>query len=532
MASEKQNKAIDLSHHLSDLSRRRQVSPLKGLAKYMGNPNLIALAGGMPHPSYFPFADVSASALVPDSFSLHPAQPEEESSLSWVWKLFGASTRKEKTTAITIPKYASDPMNDINLAVALQYGTAQGILPLQKFLQEFSSKIYQPGYEDFTTLVHTGNTDGWARIVLTLCNPGEMILTEEWTYPSALATCQPYGISPVPIAMDSEGMRADDLYKTLAEWDESARGAPRPHVLYTVPVGQNPSGATMGLKRKQEIYDVCVKFDVIIGEDDPYYFLQQGAYKPKSDRGSVTVKSSEEAYLHGLSPSYLKCDYQGRVIRLDTFSKYVAPGSRLGWFTCSPQIAERLERQGETTAQAPCGFGQSIVAQLLTTWKHEGYVRWLHGLAIEYQSRRDYFIDSLMEEFHVMQSVSNKSIWAGLDVYECSVKPTTMTEKASYKKIFTFTPPSSGMFLWLEMHFDSHPSFREGDEETLEMQLWTKIAEAGVLVAPGWFFAATDEINDAGKGHFRMSFSNAEFPTMKKAVKIFAQVVKEFYNEH
>jgi aromatic amino acid aminotransferase I / 2-aminoadipate transaminase len=47
MVSEKQNKAIDLSHHLSNLAVRRQVSPLKGLAKYMGNPNMIALAGGM-----------------------------------------------------------------------------------------------------------------------------------------------------------------------------------------------------------------------------------------------------------------------------------------------------------------------------------------------------------------------------------------------------------------------------------------------------------------------------------------------------
>lgn len=47
MAQEKQQKAIDLSHHLSDLSRRRTVSPLKGLAKYMGKPGVIALAGGM-----------------------------------------------------------------------------------------------------------------------------------------------------------------------------------------------------------------------------------------------------------------------------------------------------------------------------------------------------------------------------------------------------------------------------------------------------------------------------------------------------
>lgn len=115
----------------------------------------------------------------------------------------------------------------MNLAVSLQYGTAQGIVPLQKFLKEFATKVYKPGYEDFTTLIQTGNTDAWSRTVLTLCNAGEMILTEEWTYPSAVASSRPYGIEPVPIAMDGEGMRADDLYKTLAEWDESVRGAPR-----------------------------------------------------------------------------------------------------------------------------------------------------------------------------------------------------------------------------------------------------------------------------------------------------------------
>lgn len=167
----------------------------------------------------------SSAALIPDSFSLEPTQ--QESSLSWVWKLFGSGSRKEKTTAITIPKYASDPTNEVNLATALQYGTAQGIIPLQKFLKEFASKVYQPAYSDFTTLVHTGNTDGWSRAVLTLCNAGEMLITEEWTYPSAVAASAPYGIHPVAIAMDAEGMRADDLHKTLAEWDETSRGAPR-----------------------------------------------------------------------------------------------------------------------------------------------------------------------------------------------------------------------------------------------------------------------------------------------------------------
>lgn len=97
-------------------------------------------------------------------------------------------------------------------------------------------------------------------------------------------------------------------------------------------------------------------------EDDPYYFLQQDPYVPAKDRkkasGSSKALDDAEAYVASLAPSYLKFDYQGRVIRLDSFSKTIAPGSRLGWFTCNEVFAERLERQGETSTQAPCGFGQ------------------------------------------------------------------------------------------------------------------------------------------------------------------------------
>lgn len=132
------------------------------------------------------------------------------------------------------------------------------------------------------------------------------------------------------------------------------------------------------------------------------------------------------------------------------------------------------------------------------------------GLAIEYRTRRDFFIDTLFEEFDVRQSYSTKSIWAGCEVYDCYIKATNMVEKASYRKAFSFVPPTSGMFIWIAIDFESHPTFKEGEEETLEMQLWENIAEAGLLVAPGWYFAAEDEILDHGHGHFRISFSNAE----------------------
>lgn len=92
-----------------------------------------------------------------------------------------------------------------------------------------------------------------------------------------------------------------------------------PHLLYTVSVGQNPSGLTTDAQRKKEIYEICVKYDVIICEDDPYFILQAGDYIPKKQReanarhastsfGSAAVNSDEEIqeFIDSLVPSYLK----------------------------------------------------------------------------------------------------------------------------------------------------------------------------------------------------------------------------------
>jgi hypothetical protein len=147
---------------------------------------------------------------------------------------------------ISIPKYPETP-DDVNLAVALQYGLAKGIPQLQKIIQEFSTKVYRPAYANFATIIHAGNTDAWNKSVMTLCNPGEGILTSEWTYPSAIASMKPFGISPVPVKMDSQGMSSIGLRQVLSSWDEIARGMPRyvvrylygmPMVLYILSLGR------------------------------------------------------------------------------------------------------------------------------------------------------------------------------------------------------------------------------------------------------------------------------------------------------
>lgn len=46
-----------------------------------------------------------------------------------------------------------------------------------------------------------------------------------------------------------------------------------------VPNGNNPTGTTMDMTRRQQIYDIAHDYDLIILEDDPYFFLQYDEYE-------------------------------------------------------------------------------------------------------------------------------------------------------------------------------------------------------------------------------------------------------------
>ena len=106
-------------------------------------------------------------------------------------------------------------------------------------------------------------------------------------------------------------------------------------------------------------------------EDDPYYYLQLGAYQPKKPsppsgrrRTNTITKNiggpplteerettSLRKFAQSLAPSMLSLDVDGRVVRFDSFSKIVFPGARLGWITLNSCFRERFERLNEVTTQ-------------------------------------------------------------------------------------------------------------------------------------------------------------------------------------
>lgn len=93
------------------------------------------------------------------------------------------------------------------------------------------------------------------------------------------------------------------------------------------------TGVSWSDERKQQIYDLACEFDFMILDDDAYFYLQ---FPPAPD--------ADAPGLHGLGRSLLSMDTQGRVVRIDTFSKFLAPGLRVGWIAAPPLLQEKMAR--------------------------------------------------------------------------------------------------------------------------------------------------------------------------------------------
>jgi aromatic amino acid aminotransferase I / 2-aminoadipate transaminase len=130
------------------------------------------LLAGVPSPDYFPFTSVSADVLLADAFQVDAPRPasaasSHSSAFGWLWRLFGAG--KDDTTRIHIPREPRPGDGGLNLTTALKYGPATGHALTRAFFREFTERIHAPAYEDWTTLVHTGNTDGCVRLAHAHC---------------------------------------------------------------------------------------------------------------------------------------------------------------------------------------------------------------------------------------------------------------------------------------------------------------------------------------------------------------------------
>jgi aromatic amino acid aminotransferase I len=488
--------------HLSRESLARGPCNLKMAARHLKQPGLISLGGGLPSSSYFPIAGLALDVAAPEAgfresgpltrlavgkydASRPAAAPRAPSSLP-------SASASASASASPLASSVAEPTYD--LSIALNYAQSTGSAQLLRFVSEHVELVHAPPYADWRCAATIGSTGALEQALRMLCDGArrDSVVTDEFSFSTALETLAPLGIRAVGAPMDHEGIIPRALDELLSSWDEARAGARKPHVMYTVPSGQNPTGATMGAQRRKDIYAVCQKHDLVIIEDDPYYFLQFSSSASSSSPPSSTASS----YLASLAPSLLSLDTDGRVVRLDSFSKTLVPGSRAGWITAPAQLVDRFVMHSEVANQGPAGLSQLVLHRLLDeSWGHDGFLAWLAHLAGEYARRRDVLVRAC--------------------------------EDALPGAVVSWTVPRAGMFIWLKI---TPPPASHDDTPlaTLEKRIFDASIARGVLVAPGSWFHAEKDAPLPGL-YFRATYAAASESDMAEAVRRFGGAVREVF---
>ncbi|KAJ5125625.1 Aromatic amino acid aminotransferase [Penicillium atrosanguineum] len=469
-------KAKRFDHYFSLEAKSRKASTLKTAAQFLKNPGMISLGGGLPSADYFPLESLDMKVPTVPGFS-----PE--------------ATKKTGTTLHAGKHDIKEGKSLYDLEISLNYGQATGAAQLLRFVTEHTEIIHHPPYSDWQCTLTAGSTYAWDTALRLFCERGDYILLEEYTFASAAETAWPLGLKAAAIAIDEQGLIPEAMDDLLSNWDEKARGARKPFVLYTIPTGQNPTGATQSAERRKAVYKVAQKHDVIIVEDEPYYFLQMQPYVGQ-DAPAPPPPANHDEFIKSLVPSFLSLDVDGRVVRLESFSKVVAPGSRVGWIVASEQIIERFVRNFEVSSQNPSGISQLVLYKLLDEhWGHSGYLDWLINLRLEYTHRRDALLHSC--------------------------------EKHLPTEIAHWVPPAAGMFHWIEIDWKKHPGVAAGKpREEIEEQIFLSAVDHCVLLSRGsWFKADSSAVME--KMFFRATYAAASSEKIDEAISRFAECLRD-----
>lgn len=205
---------------------------------------------------------------------------------------------------------------------ALSYGRAGGPASLIEPLTDWLARHDDPVPAGNRLFITAGISQGLDLLCTLFSEPGEVALVESPVYHLALKIFRDHQLTLMPVEADDEGMQPAALAEALAQARAKNQ---RARFIYTVPTYNNPSSATMPLKRRREVVALAEAAGAIVLEDDVYRHLWF----------EVPPPPPLQAYAE-----------PGSVIRLGSFSKILAPGLRLGWLLAPPAVVERCSDSG------------------------------------------------------------------------------------------------------------------------------------------------------------------------------------------
>lgn len=312
-------------------------------------------------------------------------------------------------------------------AASVQYSLSQGILPLREILAERATAEGSPTKPE-NLLVTSGSQQGIDLLGRVFISPGDYILTENPTYVGALQAFQYYRTKYCTVEMDNDGMLVDQVEAQIKKY--------HPKMIYSVPNFQNPTGVTMSVERRHKLIELAAKYNIPLIDDNPY----------------------SEIRFEGENLPTLKSFGGDGVISLQTFSKSLTPGLRIGWMNAAPSIIRQFEKVKQGTDLHTSTFGQYVVYEFVKQGLLEPQIEQLRK---DYRNKRDIMLKTMEE--HFPEGVS-------------------------------WTRPQGGMFLWVTLPegMSAH--------KLLDQAVELKVA----YVHGGPFFP-----NGGGENTLRLNFSNA-----------------------
>jgi len=250
----------------------------------------------------------------------------------------------------------------------LQYGMEQGDGFFRCALANFLTKAYGTHVNPDLLFVTTGASSAIDLLCTLYTRPGDVIFVEEPSYFLALQIFADHALRVVPISMDGDGLRIDVLEEKLVEY--------RPKFIYIIPTFQNPSGRTLLQARREKLVELAQRDDFLIVADEAYQFLPYTQAKP----GSFAVHTEDVR----------------QVISVNSFSKILAPGLRLGWIQAHSVVIKRLADSGLLQSGGGMNpYTSALVRDLIESGELEKNIT---SLKKEYTSRLE-AMDSALRQY-------------------------------------------------------------------------------------------------------------------------------------
>ena len=199
-----------------------------------------------------------------------------------------------------------------------KYPHPSGYPPLREYVAEKLARDRGLSVSPRDIILGDGSSQPNHMIIEALMNPGEVVLTEEFTYPGTLGILRRFGSDIRGVACDQEGFLPDALEGAI----RSACGeGKRVKLIYTIPTFQNPLGWVMSLERRQHLLETAQRHGIAILEDDCY----------------VDLRFEGEPV-----PAIASLDTDGVVVYVGSFSKIIGPGIRLGYLAGPSPLLDRI----------------------------------------------------------------------------------------------------------------------------------------------------------------------------------------------